>query len=278
MAKLIVLFTILFPCFVFAQGNSTSGDGGPSIRANSQREGSLGVNRDSVFGISISGDGGPAASTGIIPVSNTGQFGTDFWSAGSNDTKPTDLAAAIELYTNRNVSAGEVLGVKPRVNLRPSNQRFNAGSVLSNLVDAGTTRERAPHYRTRENRALRIVEVGSYQDISDIDSADGLFDDEAIVLDTDAAFNTFGGEALGYRNIGKVLDIETKDQGVMDRETLLDTKPKWLRERSGNLWVKKDAPIVNYQNESGEVFEFKFESPSKENETEIAFEFPGSDD
>lgn len=285
MKKLALLLFLLFPLISFAQ-KTGAGDGGPRLFADSRTANDgLFV---SPFGenvrVTTGGDGGPHrvfAEPGFVeittPVSNNRfvSFNSVSNPSLNNDVKPSDLVAAFELYSNGNGTGGGKLVNDPQVTLRANLQEVRVGNVMANFAVGGqeVVRERAPEYRNRENRALRIVGLSS----NDQEDSLNLFEAKPIKLDTDAAFNTFGGEALGYRNIGKVLDVETADQGVMDRETLIDTKPEWLRERGGNFWVKKDAPIVNYQNDKGEVFEFKVEAPKKE-ENGIIFEIPSSDD
>lgn len=53
-----------------------------------------------------------------------------------------------------------------------------------------------------------------------------------------------------------VLDINTRDHGLIDTETLRDLSPQWMEERNGEIWVDPRAPITDYQTSDGEIKPF----------------------
>ncbi|MCF8057765.1 MAG: hypothetical protein K9K67_00605 [Bacteriovoracaceae bacterium] len=53
-----------------------------------------------------------------------------------------------------------------------------------------------------------------------------------------------------------VLDINTRDHGIIDTETLRDLKPEWMIESGGEIWVDPRAPITDYQTSDGEIKPF----------------------
>lgn len=56
--------------------------------------------------------------------------------------------------------------------------------------------------------------------------------------------------------VGEVIDFKIKGrEEELDLQAVLDENHEWLKAFNGEYWIRKDAPVENYQNANGEIIE-----------------------
>ena len=63
-----------------------------------------------------------------------------------------------------------------------------------------------------------------------------------------------------FVNLGDAYDVTTDEGYNLDRETLRDINPSWMKEEDGDIWVRSSAPIRDYQRSDGAVVDFDISS------------------
>ncbi len=240
MGKIItfILFAILSSA-LFAQGSGS--DGGPNTILNAAR----GVNGpDGAFDIM-----GPGAIAGVdwsqVYVSGNGIPGHQV----TNEGNPYDIIIAhsdkIEAILGGDGTGG-VYGVDSGNNPFMSGA-FATDADLSEVTGNNIIRFVDPTAAAQMRAAKPVIG----HDI--IERAQAMAERRGLV-----GTSARSQMAFDFERLGDVVDMETTEYGVVDRETLRDLKPSWLQERDGEIWVRKDAPVVNYQTDNGEVIDFGF--------------------
>jgi hypothetical protein len=252
MARLVILLLCLIPVGLFAQGNGASGDGGPAIVLNSV--GSEG--RDyGEHSNTVTGDGGPMSVLNSIDMTQiyTGINGTADDDV-TNNGNPYDayIAAVNGFKPNRELIVGGDggggvhginMGFNPTLNrdiIGGRNIEVNVGSNVMRFVDSTST-----------GMGFDAINSGVSEAI--VARAQAIAESRGLIFPVNAP--KIESE---FELIGDVVDMETTEFGLVDLETLRDLKPNWLKERDGKIWLKKDAPVVNYQRDNGEVIDFGF--------------------